>query len=251
MSFSQDVPEETPRPDRKEWLAQRAQEFGSYGFEREGLKPRPLTFETTPILDWSNPERGTFFGASYLWTYEGRPELIGNAYGREKWLRHEFQSLSDQPLLAARAGSHVHRFQPGIQWRELAGAPRPAASHPLRLTQMRRQAERFRAMVIVRKPSEISQPLRLLKQPVYRSPETSADDVALFLFVLGTDPECALVLEAKSDKTWRYALARQTMASLQADLDGQQVLDLPGHQQPPAPDSAFLVITPPEAKAAP
>jgi hypothetical protein len=153
--------------------------------------------------------------------------------------------------LAERDGSHVHRFQAGIQWRELPGAPQPAASHALRLTQLRRQAERFRATVIVRKPSEVIHPLRLLTQPVYRSPASSADDVALFLFVLGTDPECALVLEARSDKTWRYTLARQTMASLQADLDGQQVLDLPGHQLPPAPDSAFLAVTPPEAKALP
>ena len=71
------------------------------------------------------------------------------------------------------------------------------------------------------------------------------------MFVQGTDPECALLLEANSDKTWRYAFARQNAASLQADLDGKQVLDMPPHERPPDGESAYVTVTPPEAKAAP
>jgi kynureninase len=78
-----------------------------------------------------------------------------------------------------------------------------------------------------------------------------AGAIFLFLFVQGTDPECALLLEANSDKTWRYAFARQNAASLQADLDGKQVLDMPPHQRPPDGESAYVTVTPPEAKAAP
>src|SRR3954471_19476584 len=132
--YSQDIPAQPPLPDRKEWLEQRAGEFASYRFEIEDARRKLLTLEPTPILDWSNPERNTFFGATFVWTYEGRPELIGSAYGRAKSLRHEFHSLSIEPIVAQRSGSKVHRFQPGIQWRELAGAPAPAASAALRLT---------------------------------------------------------------------------------------------------------------------
>ena len=257
VACSQEIPAEPQPPDKKEWLAQRAGEFASYRFEIEGVsktggvKRKSLTLEPAPILNWTNPERVTFFGATFVWTCEGRPELIGSAYGRGKSLRHEFHSLSTEPIVAERSGSRVHRFPPGIQWRELSGAPEPAASYALRLTQMRRQAERFQVTMIFRRPVEVQHPLRLLSQPNYRSPASAVDEVSLFLFVQGTDPECALLLEANSDKTWRYAFARQNAASLQADLDGKQVLDMPPHQRPPNGESAYVTVTPPEAKAAP
>jgi hypothetical protein len=116
---------------------------------------------------------------------------------------------------------------------------------------MRRQAERFQATMIFRRLNDMRHPLRLLSQPNYRSPAPAADGVGLFLFVQGTDPECVLLLEAKSDKTWRYAFARQNAASLQADLDGKQVLDMPPHQPPPGSESTYITVRPPEAKAGP
>jgi hypothetical protein len=60
-----------------------------------------------------------------------------------------------------------------------------------------------------------------------------------------------LLLEAKSDKTWQYAFARQNSASLQAELDGKRVLDMPPYQPPPNSEPAYITVTPPEAKAAP
>jgi hypothetical protein len=249
-SSAADPPAEAPKLNYKEWLAQRKQEFESYQIELEGLKPMPLTMEPNSLLNFSNPERGTFAGAAFLWTHEGRPELISCAYGRGQWLRHEFHSLSADPIVAERAGSRVHRFKPGLQWRDLPGAPEPVASRPLRLAQMRRQAERFRVTIVVQRPVANQGPaeMRLLPQPVYRSPETSTEDIAVFLFVQGTDPECALMLQPTSDKRWRYSLTRQTMAVLKVSLDDEPVLDLPAFwQQPLDPESAFLVLTPPEA----
>src|SRR6266850_7858421 len=87
VACSQDIPAEPQLPDRKEWMVQRAQEFASYQFEIEGGRSKPLKLEPTPVLDWSNPERNTFFGVTFVWTCEGRPELIGSAYGRGKSLR--------------------------------------------------------------------------------------------------------------------------------------------------------------------
>src|SRR5207249_3083254 len=74
MSRAQDVAKkEAPLPSGKDWLEQRTNEFESYRFALEGLQPMALTMETRSLLNWSNAERGTFFGAVFLWTYEGRP----------------------------------------------------------------------------------------------------------------------------------------------------------------------------------
>jgi hypothetical protein len=250
IAFAQEVPAEDPKAFAKEWLAERTKEFESYRFELEGPKPKALAMETRSLLNWSNAERGTYVGAVFLWTYEGRPALIANAFGRGQWLKHEFHSLSTEPIAAESGGSLVHRFRPGIEWRELKGAPEPAASRPLRLAQMRRQAERFRVTIVMQRPMGVLEPaeVRLLTQPAYRSPVSADGDVAIFLFVQGTDPECVLLLEATADKKWRYALTRQTKAALKAALDDRQVLDLPQFAQMPRdPESAFFVLTPPAA----
>jgi len=252
LSLAQDAPAEATKASAaKEWLAERTAEFESYRFELEGPKPKTLTMETRSLLNWSNAERGTAVGAVFLWTYEGRPEMIACAFGRGKSLRHEFHSLSTQPIMAELAGTRVHRFKPGIEWHELADAPEPAASRALRLAQMRRQAERFRATFFVLRPMGNKEPAetRLLTQPVYRWPASTATDGAIFLFVQGTDPECALTLETTAEKKWRYALTRQTKSALKADLDDKPVLELPAFwQQPADAESAFFVLTPPAAK---
>jgi hypothetical protein len=239
----------TRRP--ADWLEERTQELASYRFEAERDPPHVLKMEPRSILNWSNPERGTYAGAVFLWTHEGRPELIACAYGRDQWLRHEFHSLSSDAITAERGGGKVHRFKPGIAWRDLTDAPPPAATAALRLAQMRKQAERFRVTIVVQPPGGSKQPAetRMLTQPVYRWQSAAGEEVALFLFVQGTDPECVLMLEATSDKTWRYALTRQTRAAVEAELDGKRVLDVPVFWQlPPDPESAFVELIPPEAK---
>jgi len=232
----------------QQWLAKRTEELESYQFALEGTPPEALTMEPRSLLNWSNPERGTAAGAVFLWTQGGQPAMIACAFGRGQWLKHEFHSLSDRPLIGERSGSRVHRFAPGIEWHELTGAPVPAASRPLRLTQMRRQVERFEVSIVALKMGKAEPAvMRLLSQPVYRSPETAEGDTALFLFVQGTDPEGVLTLQATADKKWRYALSRQTKAVVKAKLDDKQVLDLPIWKA--EPDSAFFVVTPPEATA--
>jgi hypothetical protein len=99
----------------------------------------------------------------------------------------------------------------------LQNAPDPAKRPALRLSQFRRQAERFE---ISFGADEKWTPSRMLTQPVFVSED---DSVALFVFVQGTDPECTLLLMIEDDKTWHYALARQTSYGLQAKLDEEVV----------------------------
>jgi hypothetical protein len=237
-----------PQASPKEWLAERQAEFAAYEFTLESAQPRKLTLESRSLLNWSNAERGADVGAVFLWTDKGRPQLIACAFGREK-LRHEFHSLGTEPIAAARGGEAVHRFQPGLAWQEFPAAqpaeaaPPPAKQRALRLSQMRRQAERFRVVMGGKNPVE----MRLLTQPVFRTPAELKDDVALFVFVQGTDPECVLLVEGTAEDKWQYALTRQTKWPLKVELDGTQVAEFPSLFRTP-PESPFVVLTPPSAK---
>jgi hypothetical protein len=225
----------------KEWLAERQKEFEAYQFQVEAPEPRNLTLESRSLLNWSNAERGADVGAVFLWTDKGRPQMIACAFGRDK-LRHEFHSLSTEPIAGQRGEKAVHRFGPGIAWQELPEAPVAAKQRALRLTQMRRQAERFRVVMGGKQPAE----MRLLTQPMFRTPAELADDMALFAYVQGTDPECVLMLEANAEGKWRFALTRQTKWPLKVHVDGNEVADFPSISRTPA-ESPFVVLTPPSA----
>jgi len=228
----------------KDWLQQRKLEFEEYRFHVEAAQSSTLTMESRSLLNWSNAERGADVGAVYIWTRKGLPQLIACAFGRGKLLRHEFHSLSTESITAERGGATLHRFQPGIEWRNLSSAPPPAKARALRLVQMRRQAERFRVIMGNKERAE----MRMLTQPVFRSPVESDEDVALFAFVQGTDPECMLVLDATTDGTWRYALARQTKWALKIELDGQQVTEFASVGRNAGGQAPFLVLKPPAAE---
>ncbi|MDZ4689620.1 MAG: hypothetical protein SH850_31470 [Planctomycetaceae bacterium] len=217
----------------KHWRNLRQAEFQEFSLQRETDQPTMLALESRPVLNWSNPERGTRDGALFLWTDEGRPQMVACAYEFGGSLKQEFHSLSADPILAERDGNAVHRFGPGVEWKDLPDAPKAVAQRGLRLTQMRRIAERFRVSIV---KSET----RLLPQPVFRSPMTAAADVAVFVFVQGTDPECTLLVEATADKEWRYALARQTRWGISVHLDDQLVWDESVFAKT---DSPFLVLS--------
>jgi hypothetical protein len=218
------------------WLDERHAEFQGYRLVRAG-QAAALTMEPRSILNWSNPERGTDRGAVFLWSNDGRPQLIACGFEWGGSLKHEFQSLSTDAIIAERDGGTVHHFGPGVEWKSLSNAPDPASQRALRLSQMRRLAERFRVSVGNKEWSET----RLLTQPAYRSPMSAPNDIALFLFVQGTDPECVLLLEATPQGNWQYALARQTKWGLKVELDNVQVWERSPFAKPD-PQSPFVVF---------
>jgi hypothetical protein len=220
VSFAAVRSEEDPaevKSTTAEWISNRHEAFQTYAFQL-GDGGKRLVLESRSILNWSNPERSAAKGGVFLWTYDGRPQLVACVFmNRNKTLDHEFQSLATLPIVAERNSQQVHRFDPGIQWMPLKNAPSPAMRPALRLSQFRRQAERF---AISFGANEKWTPARLLTQPAFWSEEHR---VALFLFVQGTDPECTLLLTIEEDKTWHYALARQTTYGLKAKLDDEVV----------------------------
>lgn len=204
----------------------------AYEFELAGEPPRKLTFHPDSLLRWSNPVAGEVYGDVFVWTRDGRPELIGSFH---QWYSplthgaHEFHSLAAVGIRGTRDGQPVWNSQrPGIQWRPVPNRPAVAATPPARLSQMRSISREF----TVRKTDRegVVREMRLLRQPVYRyAPDDSNSnlgDGALFVFVQGTDPEVFLLVEARpagGDWKWHYALARMNSVQFVAKYQDREV----------------------------
>jgi hypothetical protein len=194
----------------------------------------PEAMTPHPVLRWRNVTRGTqeSEGVLVLWVNNGRPEASASIYPWEGTVAHEFVSLSRGVKLVAREGGRViwSPETPGVEFKDIPGAPAPADTPAARLRQMKVLADRFKVTMTGWKPDRSDrEELRLLPKPLYRaelSEPPRADpgwiDGGVFAFVQGTDPEAILVLEVVRQNgrpRWQYAFARATSASLEARLD--------------------------------
>ncbi len=180
-----------------------------------------LQLESKSVLRWTNPGSGRVYGDLYFWTAHGRPEVVMSifkAWDPPNGFHAEMHSLSLETMEADRNGKTIWApSQPGITLRDVPSAPQPADSAVRRLSQMRTLALEFEAVLTDKRRNDSGerQSLRLLTQPLhrYQSSDSDADwiDGAVFGFVMGTDPEAFVLLEARrSGETtkWQYGLAR-------------------------------------------
>lgn len=232
---------------KKRWMALYAQEAAKYEMFRRGTNVDKLEFVPTPILTFTNPVRGRDqHGAAFVWTYDGRPEVVGAIWSvitpedsSKRHTSHELHSLSlvsidskHEPRSARRGPvPNWTANKPGIVPKPIAAAKKPVKQASLRLTQMRRLARRFEAKI---PPGAIDGEgaLRLLSQPLYRyqSNRQQVIDGAIFAFVMGTDPELILLIEAvesPSGPTWQFAAAPFTNLPMQLEYQGTEVWDCP------------------------
>jgi hypothetical protein len=185
-----------------------------------------------PVIRWRNVVRGQEGEAMMVvWPHNGRPVAMASIYPWNGKMCHEFDSLSRENKVIARDMDRVI-WSPetaGVEFKDVPKAPKPAKTAPERLRQMKAIAEGFKAtMTGWMADNSDQEPLRLLPRPLYRYDLTSAKDPdpklldgALFAYVVGTDPEVVLVLEAvgtaeKAD--WQYAFARATSGGLEVKL---------------------------------
>src|SRR5204862_3574113 len=110
---------------------------------------------------------------------------------------HEMHSLSLEPLTATRQGKVFWKPRgPGIEPFPIPDAPEPAASAPLRLTQMRGLAREFSAATI---RETVERQLQFRPQPVYRYDKPTADrDGAVFVGFEDWDPELLMLIEIRA-----------------------------------------------------
>jgi hypothetical protein len=184
---------------------------------REQNSESPLKLRDKSLLNWTNPERLQERGAIYLWLDQGRPRAIGSfftyALDGKAFKKHEFHSLSTGPMTATYEGRQAWTpSEPGIVWKTLKDAPKPGPSHVNRLLQMRQIARRFRAEMKDHNGDRTE--LRLAPRPLfeYSAPMLGVIDGAIQTFVVATDPEVLLLIEAIEEPgkqaEYRYAIAR-------------------------------------------
>jgi hypothetical protein len=187
----------------------------------------PLT--PVPVMRWRNVVRGQAGEAMMVvWPHKGRPVAMASIFPWKENLYHEFDSLSRGTGLIAKDKDRPiwSPEVPGVEFKAVPKAPRPAKTGPERLRQMKSIAEGFKATMTGWAADDSDrEALRLLPRPLYRydltntrNPDPKLLDGALFAHVLGTDPEVVLVLEAigtAENAEWQFACVRATSGGLE------------------------------------
>lgn len=196
-----------------------------------------LKLEPKPIFRWAEPlARNRFNGVVYVWTHEGRPEVIGSIWasggpappGKSK-LCHTFHSLALGPLEAYRDGeSYWTPMKGGIDLKSFPDAPVPAKTASQRLAQMRSIARELTVLQAVDAAETKEVELRLLPQPIYRyeAHEDRSRDGAIFAYLRDWDPEILLLVETldtPDGPRWHYCPLRFCYLSARAKYKDQEV----------------------------
>jgi hypothetical protein len=183
-------------------------------------------------LRWTNPVSGSKDGVLAVFTFGGgRPAVIGQFFhvGPKRWV-NEFAIIATDDVTIMRSGQRFWKPAEYIcKFADVPDAPTPSEKAPLRLAQMRKIAGDFTVVDQFGWEEAKITPhnLRLLTQPVYRyAEEGKIIDGALFVYAVGTDPECNLLIEAYSDEKgarYRYALAPMSIYQLEARYKDREV----------------------------
>jgi hypothetical protein len=200
------------------------------------------TLTPVPVIRWRNVARGQEGEAMMVvWPHNGRPVAMASIYPWEGKMVHEFDSLSRESKLIAREKDRViwSPEKAGVEFKDLPKAPKPAKTAVERLRQMKAIAESYKAtMTGWAGDNSDQEALRLLPRPLYRYELTSAKepdpkllDGALFAYVIGTDPEVVLVLEAigTAENEWQCAFVRATSGGLEVKMGDDVVWTAPKH----------------------
>lgn len=209
-----------PAKQSNESAARVLQLARQYEFFADAALKAPLTLDARPLLTYSNPVRGDVYGNVFVWTRQGRPEVIGAIFDfrSESKLDSELHILSRRGIIGRREGTSFWMPEkPGVEFHPVPGAPKPAATPAARLRQMKQFVEQFR--VERQHPEQGKEVVRPLTKPIYQYPQgTEVLDGAVFAFVEVTDPEAFLILEATAgDKPeWQFAFARMNIVPFKA-----------------------------------
>jgi hypothetical protein len=223
-----------------------AAEVKRFAFALAGNAGEKLQLVETPILRYTNPLRGDVHSVLYLWTRDGRPEVvasISNWYTPRPYLGLAATSLSQEKLVGTRDGQQV--WEPkvaGIELHSIPGAPPPADSAEQRFRQMGVLAREFTAEFKREARYNEGGKLRLMARPLYRYESTNEDvqGGALYALADGTSPQLNLLIESRRTKSgafeWQYAFAPNNSVEYHAFHKDREVWSL-AQLAPPWPNS--------------
>lgn len=190
-----------------------------------------------PLLKYTNPVRQRHqHGAVFVWILNGRPAVVGTLWSKQlpdpsrRRIATEFHSLSTRRVVANVRGKDVWTPQvPGLQFKLVPNAAPPDDAAKRRQAQMRTLAREF----VVQAVDDQTRQLRLMPRPLHRygGSDDALLDGALFTFVLATDPELMLLIEARAategGHRWHFAAARFTNTALELRYQDRHVWDCP------------------------
>ena len=185
-----------------------------------------------PCLRWTNPLGAGADGIVAVYAHNGgRPAALGQFFmdSEKRWV-NELTIIPDSDVKIMRSDRLFWKPSEFVcKFTDLPNSPTPAAKPALRLTQMRAIAADFSVADYFGTP-EVKHNLRLLTQPVYRyAEEGKIMDGAVFIYVVGTDPECCVLVEAYRDdkgSRYRYAVAPMSIFKLEARYKDTPVWDI-------------------------
>lgn len=236
---------QSPEGDRAQRLVWMTEMAAEYEFHLASQSDERMTLRTVPVFRWTNPIRNSTDGAVFLWTAQGRPQVMVGIFTRgNRIYHHEFQSLALEGLVGRVEGQQVwNPPAPGVEFRPVPDSPKTAESAAVRLCQMKALSQQFSSFLNLRGKS--SRKLRLLPRPIYRygSEGSAPRDGTLFVFSTGTDPETMLLLQADSvGSRWEYALARMTWAPVEARYKERPVWEVDYWYRRLDPSRSYIVF---------
>lgn len=222
-------------------------EAQSLVFHHDAKRRARLKLADHPMMRWTSA--GEWSGEVYVWTHEGRPEVIGcmlsgPADDGGRFVLNELHLVSEKPIAPAELrNGNLWTPERGLASEPLVGAPAPARAAPARLTQMRRIARDCSAYMHFESESK----LRLLPQPLlrYGDEETDVRDGAIFAYVstVGTDPELLLLFECRrsgQELAWHFAPVRFSTRELWLQYRDREVWRVDPFQEPSGAETTSL-----------
>jgi hypothetical protein len=186
-----------------------------------------------PVLVFGDATRNHQHGTLWIWGRTGRPMALLELFQWESTNWHYvFNQLSGEAVVAERDNRRCW-IPSGTRVRFLTiDGSIPGDQPAERDLEMRKLAQRFAAHEFW-DPDNSRYELRLLSRPVheYAVPEEGVSEGGVFVFANGTNPEVALLLEARVDdegaRSWWYGLARAGHAEIHVSLDAEEVWKVP------------------------
>jgi hypothetical protein len=189
-----------------------------------------------PVLRYSDPPRHMEDASMWAWGDHGRPvamlkvELYPPHPPQRRWVLGLVSLSADRISVRYHDGQTWTSSKPGLELRELTGAPVPGGTETLRMAQMKALARRFTASEDAGAARGRIE-LRLMPRPFDRYADAAAGllDGALFGFATGTNPDIFLVIEAWKSESgspgfqFQYGLARNGGGHFRVKLDGNEV----------------------------
>jgi len=196
----------------------------------EGKPEAAAALRTDPILRYNDPPRHMHDATLWAWGDRGRPvavlkvELHPDHPPPRRWVLSLVALSPNRITVQYHDGQLWASTRPGLDLRDVPGAPAPAATDTLRLLQMKALARRFTVSENTG-PTRNPLQLRLMPTPLdrYNNVDSGLRDGTIFGFATGTNPDVFVVIEATAKETWQYGIARNGGGAFTVSLDGQSV----------------------------